>query len=78
MLESLLQELATLLETTVDQLRPEIELETFGNWDSLTKVTLISFLIDRQVKFDVAVFEKAQKVGDLIALVTPELIEAHS
>lgn len=78
MLESLLQELATLLETTVDKLQPEVELETFGNWDSLTKVTLISFLIDRQVKVDVAAFEQVQKVSDLIALVTPELVEAQS
>ena len=77
MLESLLQELATLLDTNVAQLKPETDLDSFANWDSLTRVTLIGFLIDHhKLTIDIGEFEKIQTIGDLIKLTIPDYVEA--
>jgi acyl carrier protein len=70
-LDHVLDELARLLEVPRSELSPEAKLPNFGNWDSLTKVSLIGFVQDRyQLALNGAALEDLATVAELTGLVT--------
>lgn len=68
--DPLLDELSSLLEAPRDTLTPEVELDRFETWDSLTKVSLIGVCQDRYgFAADGAMFDHVHTVGELLELV---------
>ncbi|SEK00930.1 phosphopantetheine-binding protein [Paraburkholderia diazotrophica] len=66
----LLDELASLLEVPRDTLLPDVELDRFETWDSLTKVSLIGVCQDRyDFAADGAMFDHVRTVGELLDVV---------
>lgn len=77
-IEPLIDELADLLAVPATELAPHAELAGFGNWDSLTKVTLIGFLVDQySLHVDPERVDGLRTVDDLLQLVQdPALVAA--
>ncbi|MFS2006988.1 acyl carrier protein [Duganella sp. CT11-25] len=72
-LEPLSRELAALLEIDVQALQPEVLLDEFANWDSLTKISLLVAIRDLYgVTVDAEALARLQTVGDLQRLLERE------
>jgi acyl carrier protein len=75
----LLDELADLLAVHPDDINAQSELATFGNWDSLTKVTLIGFLVDQYgVHVDPERMDHLKTVSELLLIVQELSLAAAS
>jgi acyl carrier protein len=62
-------ELSEILATPIDDLGDSAILESFANWDSLSKVTLIGYLIDKfSAPIDVELLESVKTIGELRSL----------
>lgn len=73
----LLEELALLLEVKVEELHADAELDSFSNWDSLSKVSVIGILIDSYgASVDLEAFEDIKTVGQLCALAQQKAVPA--
>ncbi|WHH49959.1 hypothetical protein QFA96_18520 [Pseudomonas sp. Ap32] len=61
-------ELAKLLEVTVDQLHVDAALGHFDNWDSLTQISVLALVRDQyQRTLSNDVFDKTATYGELLA-----------
>lgn len=76
-LQPLLDELASLLEVDAALLTYTVQLDTFENWDSLAKVTLLGFVEDYyRIALDAALLDRLTDVGSLLDAITAELDRA--
>ncbi|WP_165847949.1 hypothetical protein [Paraburkholderia lacunae] len=76
-LQPLLDELGGLLEVDAAELTRAVKLDTFENWDSLTKVTLLGFVEDHyRVALDAALLDRLTDVGSLLDALTASLDRA--
>lgn len=78
-LTPLIDELADLLDAKPSELTEQAELASFGNWDSLTKVTLIGFLLDQfEIALDPERIDALRTVGDLLQTVKDHALTPSS
>jgi acyl carrier protein len=78
-LTPLIDELADLLDAKPSELNDQVELASFANWDSLTKVTLIGFLLDQfEVAIDPERIDALRTVGDLFQAVREPALTTSS
>ena len=71
MMDTYMAELATLFEVEPSAIDPDALLETFENWDSLTKVSLVALFQDRTgIVLESDQVDAFVTVGDVLRFLT--------
>ena len=77
-MQSLLTKLTNLMEMNEGELTPLMPLSDCGNWDSLTKVSLLGMLAsDMRINITVEALENCKTTQDIHRLVTENLMTGN-